>query len=813
MRAFALSLAAFAFPAVTLFAADSLKVALEDRDGRSLDGADGLTFDVSRAVDANGVETWKCRLVSEAADERFVRIVASGGFESSGEIRVFDGLDTKSLKGGSSENSVLYDRHFPLVGAWDGSRGTAMALGAEDFNSFASFRRAEEPGKGVRMELVVNAALLAKGSAYSCTFHRFAFDPKYGIREAFARYYPLYPKRFYRNPEIDQRVYGISSGYQAWKHTSPEENRLCHADWDWCYAAGRSWGDALNQFVPTEPRNTAYSYDEKITCTRRDGARRVFRNAEQSLAAWDALIAERLAACRYCGVAATFYMMMLSNISQEIAKNHADSLETVNPVEKSGYPYAPSAYTFPECSWGREARRQLAALAEKQRFEATAFDVACPGSVYRGERLKEMSNVGFDRYGAGVVRGVASAKLFEFVRTLRVKGSRHRMAVAENNHGGHIADCLYADLRMVEGAPWDHAPPFPLEGRLASGEKGLTLWEYDYESFDPDYKRWPKEDLDQFKRDLIRFSMQRAFYAGVALPADRTLFDTEYGIRMSEAMSLCLHAGWKPVPGAKILPDGKGEVARFGSGESAFLAVNNPARERMKMSLEVFPSEIDTGFVGDAATDAIAFAPYYGGLAGHTVGEAGEKVTFIAGPQLVMVLEGVGRVRGSGRFAIGWQGTPGRIELVVESKDFAGRFEPRRKIGDYLREGDGPVEIAAGGTVRIAYRDAFAADALAKTEGAAELAISDDVEGSDAADAVNDYLRCAGFRKLPVRKQADLSPRSLRIGSLTLTGVDEEELQRRVRRMLDVWNAVRHPEYMPAVRLDPSERAFFGFRR
>lgn len=790
-----------------------LAVSFEDRDGKVIRPSDALKFEVVRSESVGGVETWTCRLESATDGERFVRIVATDTFESTTGFSVFDGLETKLAKDGVSENSVLFRRHFPLVAAWDRMQGVALALGAEDFNSFASFRRTVDVRTGAKLELVVNAALLRKGATYACTFHRLAFSPKYGVREAFARYYPLYPKRFFRNPSLDPRIYGISSGYFAWKHESAENNRLCHAEWDWCYAAGRSWGDALNQAVPTEPRMTDYSYDEGIYCGWRDGRSVKYRNAEQSVADWDRIVADRLEACRYCGVASGFYMMMLSNISKAVAKGHPDSLETHDPVFPSSYPFAPAAYAFPECSWGREARRQLAVLAEKHAFEATAFDVADSGSVYRGVRLADMSNVGFDEYGAGVVRGIANAKLFDFVRTLPVKGTPYRTAVAENNFCHHVSDCLYADLRMVESAPWDQNPPFPLEHRLMSGEKGLTLWEYGYEAFDPDYKRWPKADADQFKRDLIRFSMQRAFYAGVALPANGPLSDTEYGIRMSEVMCLCLHAGWKPVPGAKLLSDGKDEIARFGSGESAFLSVNNSIRERRRMSLEVFPSEIDTGFVGGTASDAVVFAPYCGGKAGMTLETGREEVSFIAGAQLVTVLEGVGRARGKGRFAVGWTGRPGRIALEVISKDFTGTFVPRRRIGGYVREGEGDVRLAAGERASVVYRDVFAEAAIAQTESATELVISGDAAGRDAADAVNEFLKRAGAVGLPIRKSVDGPSCSIRVGSFLLADSCQPGLQSKVRRMLDVWQSVRYPQYRTGVPLEPSEREFFYFAR
>ena len=109
--------------------------------------------------------------------------------------------------------------------------------------------------------------------------------------------------------------------------------------------------------------------------------------------------------------------------------------------------------------------------------------------------------------------------------------------------------------------------------------------------------------------------------------------------------------------------------------------------------------------------------------------------------------------------------------------------------------------------------DVFAEAAIAQTESATELVISGDAAGRDAADAVNEFLKRAGAVGLPIRKSTDNLPCSVRIGSFLLSDSCQSGLQSKVRRMLDVWQSVRYPQYRTGVPLEPSEQEFFSFAR
>jgi hypothetical protein len=189
----------------------------------------------------------------------------------------------------------------------------------------------------------------------------------------------------------------------------------------------------------------------------------------------------------------------------------------------------------------------------------------------------------------------------------------------------HISDKLYADTVMAESSPWDDRAPFPLRRRLIVGEKGLTLWEgCNPKMFAPDFKLWPKDSRNSMLNSLGRCSVHRSFFAGASLPARG--FRSHYASLMSYAFVRMNAAGWKAVPGAWA--DGKDwEIARYGDGTDAYLAVNNLSRDVRVVDMTVFPGEIATGRAGVASGDGCLFVPFYGGFATNVFGETSQRLS------------------------------------------------------------------------------------------------------------------------------------------------------------------------------------------
>jgi hypothetical protein len=826
------------FAAVVAIAASlaccGFEVTLTDVGGKAFDHAGRVDFRQERSVGANGVETIRCTLTGMADATQMVLVVAKE--DVPGATTVWDGNREFPKAKAAFTRPLLMAKYFLMGAAWGEGGGVALASGAEDMTSYEDLVSEPHDG-GVRLSLAVHASLLGKGGRYECTFHRFAFSPKYGIRDAFARYYPLYPARFGRSAAVNPAIYGISAEYASWRFPAAESCRRNNATWEWCHGAGRSWGDPLNTEIPVGPKNKDYTWAENLKFSLRDHRDYAYRNEGLPLAEFDRVQTSRLANGYFCGVANGFYMMALANLSNKIAARYPDSQVTENPFASNDYFYSAEIFTFPECSWGREIRRQLALLVKKHDLGAIAFDVSRPRSVYRGERLREMTNVGWDGFGPGVVRGVGSAKLFEYIRTLPNKKISGNCGVIVNTKYQHVTDMLYADTMMIENTPWDHAPPFPLEFRLALGRKGLTLWEqYEPRSFDPNFNKWPKEDQERFYHDLCRFAVHRSVVAGASLP---TWYLTEYVSAYSHAFVRMNDAGFQPVIGAQI--GGAGwEMARYGLGEGSYIAICNETNVSRKAELEVFPDEIASGIVGGARGMAAGYiyAPFFGGKACQTLGGGTQRLSCEVGPLLINVLEAVGSADGAGELAAEWSGDGVDVRLAIESKSFKGKVALRDSFESLGREGERVRTLAPGERIEVVYRDAAFAAAVAPVRDFAFMAADgkkpsfttayaeDGGDSRDMADRISEFFWSMTFPKglkkrhlhkmeVPRAGDAALPAHTLVLKDaagrmVRLAAADREEFSRLVRRFLNVLNAFRYPDYRAGAQMNAEERKFIS---
>ena len=347
-----------------LFAAAAMtggafEVTLTDDAGRPFADTAKADFRMTRTRDAGGVETVRCLLRSKTDERLLLKVVASDRLD--GATVVWDGQDEVPKAKAAFTQPLLHDHHFLMGAAWGGGRGLALASGAEDLTSWEDLVSVPDE-RGIALSVAVHAALIRKGAEYVCTFHRIAFSPKYGIRDALARYYPLYPKRFTRDPRILPGTTGICAEYASWRWPNPESCRFGNATWEWCHGAGRSWGDPLNTELPGGKPNVDYTWDEGLDFSLRDGKMRHLRNTRMSIEEFDATQSARLASGYYCGVANGFYMMALANLSNKIAKRYPDSVATEHPFASNDYQFSTEIFTNPECSRGRSSPRQLAAL-------------------------------------------------------------------------------------------------------------------------------------------------------------------------------------------------------------------------------------------------------------------------------------------------------------------------------------------------------------------------------------------------------------------------------------------------------------------
>ena len=797
-------------------------VTLRSQDG-SLYPAEGkVSLTVERSRDICGIETIRCRAVSLCDGVQMLRIAAEDEFK--GAKTAWDGKD--EIPPPSKRLSVpLYMAYrFLMVASWNGDGGVALAAGAEDFNSYA-----DGIFDGERRSVSVHAALLGKGSEYECRFHRIPFSPKYGIREAYARYYRLYPSRFGKHPAVCPGYYGICAEYSSWQSPSPEMCRFMNASWEWCYGADRSWGDLLNTVNPTGAKATDYMWVDPKYFDRNGRLHRV-SSAKLTREKFDEIQGSRFENGYYCGIANGFYTMALANISKKSAEPYADSHATENGFGLNDYHYTTEVFAFPECSWGVELRRQLAGLMGKFDLGGMAFDVSSPRSVYRGERLKEMKNVGWDEYGPGVVRGVANAKIFDYLHTLSNSKLPGVPGAAVNTRYQHVSDMLYADTVMHETTPWENSLPFPLHSRLALGEKALTLWEgYSLKTFDPNYLKWPEEERAMLVNDLGRYAVHRSLAACASLPPR---YCSEYVARISHAFVRLNAAGWKPVTGAEIGGSGW-ELARYGLDEKSFIVACNLTNLSRRAEIRVWPGEIATGLVGTRSeAKGFLYVPFYGGMAENVFRSGEMRVNADTGALLVNVLEAVGKVEGAGSLSAEWEGDGcGRMTLKLVSGDFKGKVLCRSAIESYRAEGPCEIVFQGGETMRVKYCDASlatVADAIESLDLSSlpkvSLRYANDTESKEIAERFEFFFRSATCPRnakaakkysSPVRKSLDggLPPLTVRLGPVEVHADDRLEFSELARRVLNVLNAKRYPEYGPRPKMDPWDAKHFVFQR
>ena len=743
---------------------------------------------------ANDGEDVLCRAVSLVDKQMLLRIEATVALDA-GMTHVFDGFDEKPLKG-KAERAFFLNDTFPLGAAWSGRKGRALALGAENKDSYADFTANAE-----NLKVSVHAAFLRKGSVYNLAIHAYDFDAKYGVRDAFARYYPLYPKRFKRDANVDPAIYGIAAHYGSWRLSDPEVCRMMNSSWDWCIGAARSWGDVCGREQPYGNGRSEYTWDAENNFRDRTGVYRRYKNAEMSKDEFSAVLDERLGSGYHCGIANAYYVMALAKISPAIAKRFPDSVAVGKTYTEFGFNYATEVFVFPELSWYRQLTNDFAQLVKERDIGAIAFDVAFPRGVFRGEKLREMENVSWDEDGAGIVRGAGAAALYDYLRTLKCKKSPYRLGVISNSNGLHISDKLYADTVMAESAPWEDRAPFPLRRRLIAGEKGLTLWEgFDPRMMAPGFKAWPKKSRDSLINSLARCAIHRSFFAGASLPARGFL--SEYSAMMSHAFVRMNDAGWKSVPGAQA--DGKGwEVARYGLGTETFLAVNNLSREDRTVGLDVFSGEIASGRAG-ASDGEIAFlmVPFFGGVATNSFAGSSHKVHFGIEATGAGVLECLGEVRGKGRLVARWAGVPGRATLKVESVDFSGDITFKDSCDTYGRIGAEKRTFAPGKSANVVYCDdwmhAVGEMVRRKDFKVEEIVRSSDFAALDQADRVARFFKEVYGKKdvpPPIRVDASLPPFTVKVGDVTVSASERIVFSKRVKRLLDVLNAVAYPRY------------------
>ena len=328
--------------------------------------------------------------------------------------------------------------------------------------------------------------------------------------------------------------------------------------------------------------------------------------------------------------------------------------------------------------------------------------------------------------------------------------------------------------------------------------------------------------------------MHRSFATGASLPGT---FLTEYVSLCSHAFVRMNEAGFKPVPGVRVAGD-RWELARYGLGEKCYLALCNETNAVRTADVTVFPAELATGLVVEAqpgVSSGFVFAPFFGGTARQTLGGDAQRVVCTVGPLLVNVLEAVGTAEGTGELSAEWHGDGIEACLALVSKSFTGTVALRDAFGTVRRVGARTQELRPGSRIVVAYRDDAFAQALAPMRTFAFMdgkkpaftltCAEDGGDSRDMADRIGaffwsltkpDGLTQSRLHKhvcaVPCTGDAALAAHTVVLADaagrkIVLAAADREAHSALVRRFLNALNALRFPDYAPAVRMTAAERA------
>lgn len=840
----------YRFAAVTaLFLAVALsanEVMLRTAEGKKLPaGQKDVKFEYRKVKSPAGTVTVEYKLTSLKEGVQKFLIDCTVIHKGKASV-IFNGNMLLPPKVKKQQQRMLY-RSFPMGAVWEkgGTVGKAVALGIEDHHSFADLL-IERKNTESRLTARVYAALMRKGAVYTGKFHLLSFNSKYGEKDAFARYYQLYPHRFKRNPAVDPRIYKLNAAYGSWRTASPEACRFADAGWDWGIGSIRHWGDVLNDYYD-HPQKGTYM-PKGFSYTPRHSIKHPYYMMKKKMPKerFEKIQAQRVRDGYYCGVINAWYLTILSRIHPDIAAKYPDSLAGCDEKRSyvSGYIGTPYIYTFPETSWGRESRRLIRELLARHDLGALAFDIPLPGEIYRGTKLPVMDNVGWDQYGPGVIRGRGSNMLYDYIRTIRRKSGEYNVGVAFNGIRDYSPSGAYADSAMVENNPWNFDAPWPQYERYTLGEKSLTFWEgYNLTDFDPNIKKWDKKLVDMLTNDLSRFTAHRSFYLAVGYSAD---FINEYLQRLAPAFNACTAAGWKPVPGMTS-QDKELTLTRYGLGNNSILAVCNTGQKDKNVLIRLFPEEINSEAMNGSDKRAPLYAGYFGSAVVNSVKNGVAEVSFPVGRLRLNLLEAVGRRSGGapGSVTARWQGGLRRALLTLESQDHTGKVELNAAFGDYQLKGSRNIGLVPGKKVTVVYENSkvsaddkiFARFPLLdkNKQPLCQVHYSAEFSAQETAERVKAFFYGYGrftdknfkLRKYKNIKKTALPPFTVVItrdgkytvpatpgisgnaNNIIIRGKDRLELMRLMTITLNALNELQFPEYFRGSAMDQPDRNFF----
>ncbi len=469
---------------------------------------------------------------------------------------------------------------FPMVCAYDGERGVALALQPQVLLSDMTV--GSDPGRTTHAVYLSAKMVVDPGDTEAIDLVAFAFTPDFGWRNALATYYRLYSACFAPTEGISDHIY-LTGGYTragasrlAW-----EECRRFGFGWDWGYAPYRFTGDW-------------YAHEE------------YWDGEYGDLAEYHAQMRERYATTNRTAAGLSYVNLQFIEIN--LAQEHfPDALRTDARGEvltRTGDHIKRDEQVtgafYGGNSIAEHSLRCLTELAEERGVAGIAFDNAMGTGMRHGPGPANSPGRSYQRGPDAVwcAEGIPAALHMDHTHTL--SNGQHKLMVFANGPACYLT-CFRTDGAMHEAEPYYGIKRVDAM-RVMLGRKPIVCWE-DHPERHLKWERMSPEDLREAIRASYDYWVMTCLHKAL-LPSAHRLRGNRVLQRHLPQMLAVVRAGWQPVPAIRCAQDLW--LARFGEGTETILTAGNATGQNLNASLEVINAYLGKG--------PYAFAPMDGGL-------------------------------------------------------------------------------------------------------------------------------------------------------------------------------------------------------
>jgi hypothetical protein len=522
---------------------------------------------------------WNLEIKNLKNEKRFIEVKINLPLKERKWI-FFDGrYEHKNIKEEIIRDDV--NSTFPLSCVYDENYGIGIGITPEQYLSHFSSRFSKDNTFSYSTKIVIYPEKKEK-----IRFILLTFPSEFGFKYAISKYYDTFPSFFSPYPEIDKRIGGIDTigfpyGYY-YEGMSNEILRRIKASVCWCYGPWKREGDwycneELWDYRPANEENAKRSYQWQVNASK-------FRERRK----------EKFLQLIPYDIAGYFYIW--NGCESQLADEKFPESKISEKPSLMTYHYETAHWMF---SYGGRFGKFFEEGIKKvtDELNLSGFAVDSSGGMgnrkYYGKIIEEVDlPKSWDDKGEYILEGVALAKNFEFIHSLKTKDDKYNCGVWINPSGEHPMPYMMvfrADRGMVE---WRWINTYEKTQRelldiyrLLMGRKPMgihtTLRRDILENIN--WRQFSKEEIIEAYRGLWKHLIIASLYYGI-LPSP----DLIRGIpEMFELLPLLIEIsekGWEPLTGAKG-PDNI-LISRFGK-DIKYFTFGNSTRERISGEIRI----------------------------------------------------------------------------------------------------------------------------------------------------------------------------------------------------------------------------------